>query len=119
MMQVLVCLANRPGDVHSKEELIRTVWKDTFVTDEVLTRVISELRRVFSDDAKQPHIIETVAKGGYRLIAPVKPQSIGKPLPPKFGRRLIPVLAGVACLAAASSIYLRISRRVTTVAGVR
>ena len=119
MMQVLVCLASRPGQVHSKEELIRTVWKDTFVSDEVLTRIISELRRVFSDDAKQPHMIETVAKGGYRLIAPVKPQSIGKSPPPKFGRKLIPVLTVVACLVAVSSIYLRISRRVTTVAGVR
>jgi DNA-binding winged helix-turn-helix (wHTH) protein len=60
-MQVLVCLADRPGEVFSKEELIRTVWVDTFVTDDVLTRAISELRRVFGDDAKQPHVIETVA----------------------------------------------------------
>ncbi|MGH9501265.1 MAG: protein kinase domain-containing protein [Terriglobales bacterium] len=32
-MQVLVCLANRPGEVVSKEELMGTVWVDTFVTD--------------------------------------------------------------------------------------
>ena len=120
MMQVLVCLASRPGEVHSKEELIRTVWKDTFVTDEVLTRVISELRRIFSDDAKQPHMIETVAKSGYRLIAPVTLQSIAKSTPPKFGRKLIPVLAVAACLVAASSFYRRLSRRATTTAaGVR
>ena len=72
-MQVLVCLADRPGEVVSKEELIRTVWVDTFVTDDVLTRAISELRRALGDDAKQPHIIETVARGGYRVIAPVQP----------------------------------------------
>lgn len=71
-MQVLVCLAGRPGEVVSKEELIRTVWVDTFVTDDVLTRAVSELRRILKDDAKQPHIIETVAKNGYRLIAPVQ-----------------------------------------------
>jgi adenylate cyclase len=35
-MQVLVCLAARPGEVVSKEELIGSVWKDTFVTDDVL-----------------------------------------------------------------------------------
>jgi len=119
MMQVLVRLANRPGEVHAKEELIRTVWKDTFVTDEVLTRIISELRRIFSDDAKQPHVIETVAKGGYRLIAPVNPQPVGKSRLQKFGRKLIPVLAVAAFLVAASSLYRRISRRATTVAGVR
>jgi len=71
-MQVLVCLACRPSEVVSKDELIRTVWADTFVTDDVLTRAVSELRRILKDDAKQPHIIETVAKNGYRLIAPVQ-----------------------------------------------
>jgi DNA-binding winged helix-turn-helix (wHTH) protein/TolB-like protein len=71
-MQVLVCLAGQPGEVVSKDELIRTVWVDTFVTDDVLTRAVSELRRILKDDAKQPHIIETVSKNGYRLIAPVQ-----------------------------------------------
>src|SRR4029077_14421720 len=71
-MQVLVCLAGRPSEVISKDELIRTVWADTFVTDDVLTRAVSELRRILKDDATQPHIIETVAKNGYRLIAPVQ-----------------------------------------------
>jgi DNA-binding winged helix-turn-helix (wHTH) protein/TolB-like protein len=71
-MLVLVCLAGRPGEVISKDELIRTVWADTFVTDDVLTRAVSELRRILRDDAKQPHIIETVSKNGYRLIAPVQ-----------------------------------------------
>jgi DNA-binding winged helix-turn-helix (wHTH) protein/TolB-like protein len=71
-MLVLMCLAGRPGEVISKDELIRTVWADTFVTDDVLTRAVSELRRILRDDAKQPHIIETVSKNGYRLIAPVQ-----------------------------------------------
>jgi DNA-binding winged helix-turn-helix (wHTH) protein len=44
-----------------------------FVTDEVLTRVISELRRALSDDAKRPRLIETIPKIGYRIIAPVEP----------------------------------------------
>ena len=71
-MQVLACLASRPGEVVSKEELFRSVWTDTFVTDDVLTRAISELRRILKDDARNPRIIETVAKNGYRLIAPVQ-----------------------------------------------
>ena len=70
-MQVLVCLAEQQGEVVSKEQLIHTVWADTFVTDHVLTHSISELRRAFEDDAKQPRVIETVPKGGYRLIASV------------------------------------------------
>jgi hypothetical protein len=72
-MQVLVCLADHAGELVSKEQLMRAVWADTFVTDEVLTRCISELRKVFSDDAKRPRFIETIPRSGYRLLQPVQP----------------------------------------------
>lgn len=71
VMQVLVCLAAHAGEVVAKERLMQAVWPDTFVTDDVLTRSISELRRVFSDDAKEPRVIQTIPKSGYRLIARV------------------------------------------------
>ena len=70
VMQVLVCLAQSP-EVVSKEKLMRTVWADTFVTDDVLTRSISELRKALDDDRKNPRYIQTIPKGGYRLLAPV------------------------------------------------
>jgi TolB-like protein/Flp pilus assembly protein TadD len=72
-MEVLVCLAEHPGEPVSKEKLLQTVWADTFVGDSVLTRSISELRRVFEDEAKEPRVIQTIAKRGYRLVAPVTP----------------------------------------------
>jgi DNA-binding winged helix-turn-helix (wHTH) protein/tetratricopeptide (TPR) repeat protein len=71
VMQVLVCLAEA-GDVVSKDGLMRKVWADTFVTDDVLTRCISELRKALADDPKRPQYIQTIPKGGYRLIAPVR-----------------------------------------------
>jgi len=70
-MDVLVCLAEHASDVVSKELLLRTVWPDTCVTDDVLTRAIFELRRVFGDQAGTPRVIQTIPKRGYRLIAPV------------------------------------------------
>lgn len=73
VMHVLTCLADKAGDVLSKENLIRVVWADTFVTDDVLTRAISELRKVFGDDSKEPRYIQTIPRTGYRLIAPVAP----------------------------------------------
>jgi len=74
VIEVLLCLANHAGEVLSKEEIIRVVWPDTFVSDEVLTYSISELRKAFGDDAKNPHIIQTIQRRGYRLIAPVTQQ---------------------------------------------
>ena len=68
-MAVLVCLANHAPEPVSKEELLQAVWPDTFVGEGVLTRSISELRRVFEDEAKEPRVIQTIAKRGYRLVA--------------------------------------------------
>ena len=73
VMLVLVCLAERAGQLVPKDRLLRAAWADTAVTDDVLTRAISELRRLFDDDPKQPRVIETIPKAGYRLIAPIMP----------------------------------------------
>ena len=72
VMHVLTCLASRPGEVFSRDRLLDIVWADTVVCEDALTRTISELRRIFSDDPREPKVIETIRKGGYRLIAPVK-----------------------------------------------
>lgn len=77
VMQVLLCLAEDAGQVIAKERLIQRVWPDTFVSDDVLTRSISELRRAFGDDAKEPRFIQTIPRGGYRLIAHVSSTGAG------------------------------------------
>jgi TolB-like protein/tetratricopeptide (TPR) repeat protein len=71
-MQVLVRLAESADEVVPKDRLLRAVWGDTFVTEDVLTRSISALRHAFRDSAQQPRFIQTIPKGGYRLIAPVE-----------------------------------------------
>jgi len=79
VMAVLVCLAAHEGQVVSKDRLLQAAWPDTAVGDDVLTRAISELRRAFEDDPKQPRVIETIPKSGYRLIAPVERITVGPP----------------------------------------
>lgn len=69
VMQVLVYLAEHAGQIVAKDRLLQQVWPDTFVSDDVLTRSISELRRAFGDDAREPRFIQTIPRGGYRLIA--------------------------------------------------
>jgi eukaryotic-like serine/threonine-protein kinase len=71
VMAVLVCLAEANGSVVSKQQLIRKVWDEAFVTDDVLTRAISELRRAFDHDSKESQVIQTIPKSGYRLLIPV------------------------------------------------
>jgi DNA-binding winged helix-turn-helix (wHTH) protein/tetratricopeptide (TPR) repeat protein len=71
VMDVLVYLAQRPGQMVSKDEILETVWKDTFVADGALFRHVSELRRLLGDDSKVPRYIQTIPKKGYRLVAPV------------------------------------------------
>src|SRR5690554_1712898 len=71
VMQVLECLAESPGRTVTKEDFMDRVWAGTVVSDDVLARCISELRKVFGDDPRSPVYIETVRKSGYRLIAPV------------------------------------------------
>ena len=78
IMQVLVTLAERPGTVLSKEHILRQVWPETFVSEEVLTRSISELRRVFEDNPREPAYIQTIPKGGYRLLATVVTEGVDR-----------------------------------------
>ncbi len=70
-MQVLLCLAARAGEVVTREEVMAVVWPDVAVTDDVLNRATSLLRRALGDDARSPRYIATVPKVGYRLLAPV------------------------------------------------
>jgi adenylate cyclase len=71
VIEVLAYLADYPGEVLSKEQIIQAVWPDTYVSDEVLRYSISELRRAFKDNARNPRIIQTISRRGYRLIAQV------------------------------------------------
>src|ERR1700733_5797092 len=73
--QVLLQLASHPNEVLSKECLLEAVWHNTFVGDDVLVRCISEIRYVFGDDPKSSRVIQTIPKGGYRLIAAVTAES--------------------------------------------
>jgi DNA-binding winged helix-turn-helix (wHTH) protein/predicted ATPase len=72
VMEVLVCLAQRAGELVRKEELMHAVWPATFVTDDAVKRCVSELRRVFDDDPREPRFIETIPKRGYRMIAAIE-----------------------------------------------
>jgi len=68
---VLVCLAQKQGQVISREELEELAWQGIVVGYDSLASAIIKLRKAFGDNAKNPVFIETVPKKGYRLICPV------------------------------------------------
>jgi len=73
LMAVLVCLAERSGNVVTRDEFPEAAWKDRLVSTEALSHNISLLRSRLGDDDPEPRFIETLADGGYRLIMRVEP----------------------------------------------
>lgn len=71
LMDVLVCLVSGNGRTVGKQELLDTVWDDRFVTESAVAHSVAELRQAFGDDARQPRIIETIPKRGYRIVASI------------------------------------------------
>ncbi|UXI69526.1 winged helix-turn-helix domain-containing protein [Tahibacter amnicola] len=71
-MAVLRQLMLAAGAPLTRAELLDTVWRDAYPTDDVLTHAITELRRAIEEDPKAPRHIETIPKVGYRLLTPVE-----------------------------------------------
>ena len=68
---VLRHLVQRAGRLVTKEELLNAVWPGTTVSDVVPIVCVRELRKALGDAAKAPRFIETLARRGYRFIAPL------------------------------------------------
>jgi DNA-binding winged helix-turn-helix (wHTH) protein/tetratricopeptide (TPR) repeat protein len=72
IIDLLLFLAARPSVLVSKDDLFRALWPDVAVTDNALTQAVSELRQALGDDPASPRFVQTVARRGYRFIAPVE-----------------------------------------------
>jgi cholera toxin transcriptional activator len=80
--QVLAVLLERPGQVVTREELQQKLWpSDTFVDfDHSLNTAVNKVREVLSDSASNPRYVETLARRGYRFIAPVQSEPTRLPV---------------------------------------
>jgi transcriptional activator of cad operon len=70
-MRLLLCLAERPGEVVSIEQLLDKAWPGVIVSSDSVYQAVASLRRLLGDDPKQPTYIATVPRLGYRMLAPV------------------------------------------------
>jgi cholera toxin transcriptional activator len=71
---VLLLLLEKPGELLTREEICRELWPDgTFVDyDHGLNSAVNRIREALGDRASSPRFIETVARRGYRFVAPVE-----------------------------------------------
>ena len=68
LIDVLEVLVANAGEVVTRDILLEKVWCGKAVTEDSLTRAISELRKALNDKASAPQFIQTIPKKGYRLI---------------------------------------------------
>ncbi|MBY0573308.1 MAG: winged helix-turn-helix domain-containing protein, partial [Undibacterium sp.] len=71
-MQVLVVLLNQQGQVVSRNQLFEQVWKNQIVSDDTLTRCISDLRALLGHHQTHAPLIQTLPKRGYRWLPEVQ-----------------------------------------------
>lgn len=69
MLELLRVLVENHGRILKKDDLLETVWADSFVEEGNLKFTINQLRKVLGDDAHNPQYIETIPRRGYRFIA--------------------------------------------------
>lgn len=83
--QVLVMFLERPGQLLTREEISRELWPDgTFVDSEHgVNSAINRIREALRDTANNPRFVETLARRGYRFVAPVERISGSENLPPQ------------------------------------
>src|SRR5262250_2831481 len=65
--ELLSVLANRSGDVISKDELMNLLWPDTFVEESNLSQHVFQLRKALGEQGQTPSYIVTVPGRGYRF----------------------------------------------------
>lgn len=118
---LLQTLVENHGHILAKEQLMESVWADSFVEDGNLTFTINAVRKALADDRHHPRYIETIPKRGYRFIAPVvqfedaKPSDVISEQPPpaleiktassRLPRYLVPVFSAIVIGLCAAGLW--------------
>jgi DNA-binding winged helix-turn-helix (wHTH) protein len=87
--KALELLSDARGAVVTHEELIAAVWSGRSVSENSVSVVIGQLRRALDDDRREPRLIETIPKRGYRLAD----RASARRMPPSGRQRLLIALA--------------------------
>jgi DNA-binding winged helix-turn-helix (wHTH) protein len=118
--RLLQLLAQQPGEVVERADIIGALWKGDWLTgDPALSRLVSELRRDTGDDAKRPSLIQTVPRRGYRLVTEASGAAQeqltagaapGWPLAWRLANQSLLILIGGSALIMTLAILVRLAR---------
>jgi DNA-binding winged helix-turn-helix (wHTH) protein/WD40 repeat protein len=100
-MELLILLANRPGELVRREEIIQELWGDEINvdTENAINTAVRKIRQVLGDDSSSPRFVQTISKRGYRFLGePTRPA-----VPPHAAASILKTIrwilfAGVAAL---------------------
>jgi DNA-binding winged helix-turn-helix (wHTH) protein len=116
-LELLVLMLARPGELITREEIVRELWPDSNVDfDHGLDVLVNRLRLVLGDSSRSPSYIQTVPKKGYRFVAQVRRQEKVGPLL-KVRLRRLSRYAAVAVVAAIIGVVIAHTRYDTNVPG--
>lgn len=114
VFEALRYLVENNSRLVTKDELIKAIWSDAFVTDDSLVQCLVELRRALGDEAQE--CLKTVPRRGYIFEAPVTQNPIDEPRPaaeppqpemkPVRSRRDVRLVALMAIGGAAAAAFL-------------
>jgi DNA-binding winged helix-turn-helix (wHTH) protein len=82
LVDILIHLASRPGEIVTKDALLERFWPDVHITDNTLTRAIADIRKALADDPGSPRFIQTIARRGYRFVGALETPVVTDPLDP-------------------------------------
>jgi len=68
LMELLVFLCSHPGQVVSKQDVLKNIWRNRFVSDGTVKASFYQLRKALGDSPRKPRFIETLPKRGYRIL---------------------------------------------------
>lgn len=108
-MRLLLCLAQRAGEVVSIDDLLNEVWAGVTVSPDSVYQAVASLRRQLGDDAKQPAYIATIPRLGYRLVAAVSREDA-----PALRPRVAIVRAASALLCLVLAVVLLVRGKVVS-----
>lgn len=103
-LRLLLLLAQNAGRTLGRDELVAATWHRQFISPDSLNTAIHQIRQALDDNARRPHILQTVPGTGYRLIAGIGERQAEPDGAINHQRRLKRVAAGSVAIAAAAML---------------